>query len=100
MWFILNFIEDRYVGRKKTICLYLDTELLAEAAELAKARNTSLSGFVEEALRLYVVYTRFSQPKKEAAPPTPPPQPSSQPPAQPSHLLDNVWVSVLRSRGR
>jgi hypothetical protein len=84
------------VGRKKTACLYLDVELLAEAAELAKARNTSLSGLVEDALRLYVAYTRLSQPRKEAAPPTPPPpQPSNQPP----HLLNNAWVSVLRSRG-
>ncbi len=78
-------MEDRYVGREKTICLYLDAELLAEAAELAKARNTSLSGFVEEALRLYVAYARL-QPKKEVAPPTPPPQPSSRPPAQSPHL--------------
>jgi hypothetical protein len=87
------------VGRKKTVCLYLDVELLAEAEELAKARNTSPSGLAEEALRLYVVYARLSQPKKEAAPPTPPPQPSSQPPAQPPHLLNNAWVSVLRARG-
>jgi len=85
------------VGRKKTVCLYLDVELLAEAAELAKARNTTLSRFVEEALRLYAVYARLSQPKKEAAPP--PPQPSSQPPAQPPHLQNNAWVSVLRARG-
>lgn len=99
MWFILSPIEDRYVGRKKTACLYLDAELLAEAAELAKTRNTSLSGLVEEALRLYVAYTRL-QPKKEAAPPTPPPHPSSQPPAQPQHLLNNAWVSVLRARDR
>jgi hypothetical protein len=54
MWFILSLVEDRYVGRKKTICLYLDAELLAEAAELAKARNMSLSGLVEDVLRLYV----------------------------------------------
>jgi len=85
------------VGRKKTVCLYLDVELLAEAAELAKARNTTLSRFVEEALRLYAVYARLIQPKKEAAPP--PPQPSSQPPAQPPHLQNNAWVSVLRARG-
>ena len=87
------------VGRKKTVCLYLDAELLAEAAELAKVRNASLSGFVEEALRLYVVYARLVQPKKEAVPPTPPPQTPSQPPAQPPHLLNNAWVSVLRARG-
>jgi hypothetical protein len=100
MWFILSSIEDRYVGRKKTICLNLDVELLAKAAELAKARNTSLSGLVEEALRLYVAYARLDRPKKEAAPPTPPPQPSSQPPAQPPHLLNNAWVSMLRARDR
>jgi hypothetical protein len=88
----------RGVGKKKTMCLYLDVELLAEAAELAKARNTSLSGFVEDALRLYVVYTRLVQPKKEAAPP--PPQTPGQPPAQPPHLLNNAWVSVLRARDR
>ena len=86
------------VGRKKTVCLYLDAELLAEAAELAKARDTSLSGFVEEALRLYAVYARLSQPKKEAAPP--PAQTPSQPPAQPPHLLNNAWVSVLRAKDR
>jgi hypothetical protein len=90
----------RDVGRKKTVCLYLDAELLAEAAELAKARDTSLSRLVEEALRLYVAYARLSQPKKEAAPPTTPPQPSSPPPAQPPHLLNNAWVSVLRARDR
>ncbi|NAZ33394.1 MAG: ribbon-helix-helix protein, CopG family [Pyrobaculum sp.] len=84
------------VGRKKTVCLYLDAELLAEAAELAKARGTSLSGFVEEALRLYVIYARLVQPKREAAPPTP--QTPSQPPAHPP-LQNNVWVSVLRARG-
>jgi len=78
------------VGRKKTVYLYLDAELLAEAAELAKARDTSLSGFVEEALRLYAVYARLSQPKKEAA----------LPPAQPPHLLNNAWVSVLRTKDR
>lgn len=88
------------MGRKKTVCLYVDAELLAEAAELAKVRNTSLSGFVEEVLRLYVAYTRLSQPKKEAAPPEAPPQPPSQPPAQSPHLLNNVWVSVLRARDR
>jgi len=88
-----------YVGRKKTVCLYLEAELLAEAAELAKARNTSLSGLAEEALRLYVVYARLVQPKKEAAPPAAPPQPSSQPPAQPPHLVNNAWVSFLRARG-
>ncbi len=98
MWFILSSVEDRYVGRKKTICLYLDVELLAEAAELAKARNTSLSGLVEEVLRLYVAYARL-QPKKDAASPTPPPQTPGQPPAQPPHLLNNAWVSMLRARG-
>ncbi len=81
------------------MCLYLDAELLAEAAELAKARNTSLSGFVEEALRLYVAYARL-QPKKEAASPTASPQTPGQPPAQPPHLLNNAWVSVLRARDR
>jgi hypothetical protein len=90
----------RGVGRKKTVCLYLDAELLAEAAELAKARNTPLSRLAEEALRLYVVYARLLQPKKEAAPPTPPPRPSSQPPAQPPHLQNNAWVSMLRARDR
>jgi hypothetical protein len=84
----------RGVGRKKTVCLYLDVELLSKAAELAKARNTSLSRLVEDALRLYV--TLFSQLKKEATPPTPPPQPSSQPP----HLLNNMWVSMLRAKSR
>jgi hypothetical protein len=86
------------VGRKKTVCLYLDAELLAEAAELAKVRSASLSGFVEEALRLYVVYMRLIQPKKEAAPP--PFQTPGQPPAQPPHLLNNAWVSVLRAKDR
>jgi len=84
------------VGKRKTVCLYVDAELLAEAAELAKAREVSLSRFVEDALRLYVAYTRLSQPKKEAAPP--PPQ-TPGPPAQPPHLLNNAWVSVLRARG-
>jgi len=88
------------VGRKKTACLYLDAELLAEAAELAKARNMSLSGLAEEALRLYVVYARLVQPKKEAASPAAPPQTPGQPPAQPPHLLNNAWVSVLRARDR
>lgn len=89
------------MGRKKTICLYLDVGLLTEAAELAKARDTSLSGLVEEALRLYVAYARLSQPKKEAAPPTPPPpQSSSQSPAHPPHLLNNDWVLALRAKSR
>jgi hypothetical protein len=99
LWFILSLNVSQYVGRKKTVCLYLDVELLAEAAELAKARNTSLSRLAEDALRLYVVYTRLVQPKKEAAQPPPPPQPSSRPPAQPPHLVDNAWVSFLRARG-
>ncbi len=87
------------MGRKKTVCLYINAELLAEAAELAKARNTSLSGLVEDALRLYVAYARLGRPRKEATPPTLPPQPSNQPPAQPPHLLNNAWVLMLRARG-
>jgi hypothetical protein len=94
MRFILSSVEDRYVGRKKTVCLYLDAELLAEAAELAKARGQSLSGLVEDVLRLYVALGR----PKEVAPPPPPPQPQPQEPPQPPHLLNNAWVSVLRSK--
>jgi hypothetical protein len=45
-----------YVGRRKTVCIYIDAELVEEAAKAAEERGTSLSWIVEDALRLYVAY--------------------------------------------
>jgi hypothetical protein len=53
---------------KKTVCLYLDPELVEEAAKLAEERNMSLSGLAEEVLRLYVA---FSRPRPGRRPPPP-----------------------------
>ena len=86
---------------KKTVCLYLDPELVEEAAKLAEERNMSLSDLAEEVLRLYVAFSRpwpgrRPPPPQGRAPPAPPPPP---PPQQlPPHLQNNPWVSVLRSR--
>jgi hypothetical protein len=44
------------VGRRKTVCIYIDAELVEEAAKVAEERGVSLSWIVEDALRLYVAY--------------------------------------------
>jgi len=105
MWFILNFIEDRNVGRKKTVCLYLEVELVKEVAQLAEEQNVSLSGLAEEALRLYVAFLK-SRPQSKRQPRPPPPQEHTPPPPLPAppphqlppHLQNNPWISVLRSK--
>jgi hypothetical protein len=87
---------------KKTVCLYLDPELVEEAAKLAEERNMSLSGLAEEVLRLYVAFSQLRPGRRPPppqgnvplAPPPPPPPPQQLPP----HLQNNPWVSVLRSR--
>ncbi len=109
------------MGRRKTVCIYVDAELVEEAAKAAEAQGTSLSGLVEEALRLYVLYVLrrpeprkragrrkppAGSPRREAAPAVnePPLQgsasvaPQSAPPQLPPHLQNNAWVAVLRSR--
>jgi len=114
------------VGRRRTVCIYVDSELVEEAAKAAEAQGVSLSGLVEEALRLYVAYVlRRPEPRRGRAkkadreaptgnahreafpagsslqgasspPPSPPPPPST--PQLPPHLQNNAWVAVLRSR--
>jgi len=84
---------------KKTVCLYLDPELVEEAAKLAEERNMSLSGLAEEVLRLYVAFSRPG-PKRRPPPPQTPPAPPPPPPTPqpPPELQNNSWVSFLRSR--
>jgi len=51
--------------KRKTICVYIDAELVEEAAKAAEAQGLSLSGLVEEALRLYVLYVlRRPEPRR------------------------------------
>lgn len=110
------------MGRRRTVCIYVDSELVEEVAKAAEAQGVSLSGLVEDALRLYVVYVlRRPEPqarsRKKAgrekpagnarreefpannslqsasSPPPPPPAPQL-----PPHLQNNAWIAVLRSR--
>jgi len=112
------------VGRKRTVCIYIDAKLVEEAAKAAEERGASLSGLVEDALRLYAAYV-LRRPEPQArkgrarsagretptgnarredfpvntslqdAPAPPPPSPA---PQLPPHLQNNAWVAVLRSR--
>lgn len=114
------------MGRRKTICVYVDAELVEEAVKAAEAQGASLSGLVEEALRLYVLYVLrrpepqararragrkppAGSPRREATPADSPRESSPQggasaalqdvPQAQlPPHLRNNAWIAMLRSR--
>jgi predicted transcriptional regulator len=109
------------VGRKKTVCVYVDSELVEEMTKTAEAQGVSLSWLIEDAVRLYVTYllrrpepqarrarraTSRQKPHTESTykEPTPVAKPSEPPPYQsasaplPPHLLNNVWISILRSR--
>jgi IS605 OrfB family transposase len=104
-WFILSLNDSPCVGRKKTVCLYLEAELVKEVAQFAEEQNVSLSGLAEEALRLYVAFLKSRpRPKLQPRPPPPqghtPPPPPPTPPSHhlPSHLQNNPWISVLRSK--
>jgi pyruvate/2-oxoglutarate dehydrogenase complex dihydrolipoamide acyltransferase (E2) component len=96
---------------KRTICLYIDAEVAAEARKLAEELGISLSQLAEEALAVYTAAltrrTRKTQRQQLSSqpppqlPPPPPPQPAaSQPqPTAPAFLQNNAWVAALRSRG-
>ena len=100
---------------KRTICLYIDAEVAAEAKKLAEELGISLSQLAEEALAVYTAAltrrTRTPQPQPQQQqlssqpspqpPPSPPPQPaaSQPPPNAPAFLQNNAWVAALRSRG-
>ncbi len=103
---------------KRTICLYIDAEVAAEAKKLAEELGISLSQLAEEALAVYTAAltrrTRKPQPQPQQQPQQPPPQqspPQPQPPPPPpaaasqlppnvpAFLQNNAWVAALRSRG-
>ncbi len=99
---------------KRTLCLYIDAEVAAEAKKLAEELDISLSQLAEEALAIYTAaLTRRTkkpqlQPQQQQSPPQPPqPQPPSPPPAAaaqlppnaPAFLQNNAWVAALRNRG-
>jgi hypothetical protein len=51
--------------KRRTVCVYIDAELVEEAAKAAEAQGLPLSGLVEEALRLYVLYVlRRPEPRR------------------------------------
>jgi len=51
--------------KRRTVCVYVDAELVEEAAKAAEAQGLSLSGLAEEALRLYVLYVlRRPEPRR------------------------------------
>jgi hypothetical protein len=96
---------------KRTLCLYIDAEVAAEAKKLAEELGISLSQLAEEALAVYTAaLTRRTKKQQQPPPqppaPPPPPQPPSPPPAPaptppeaPAFLRNNAWVTALRSRG-
>jgi pyruvate/2-oxoglutarate dehydrogenase complex dihydrolipoamide acyltransferase (E2) component len=94
---------------KRTLCLYIDAEVAAEAKKLAEELGISLSQLAEEALAVYTAaLTRRTkktqsqpqqQPPPQPPPPSPPPPPAAGPPNAPAFLQNNAWVAALRSRG-
>jgi len=108
--------------KRKTVCIYVDAELVEELTKAAKEQEVSLSALVEDALRLYVLYVlRRPEPRRGRAkkanrePPTGKPHrevipagnpcepslqscPQQAPPQLPPHLQNNAWIAVLRSR--
>ena len=100
---------------KRTLCLYIDAEVAAEAKKLAEELGISLSQLAEEALAVYTAAltrrTRTPQPQPQQQhlssqpPPQPPPSPPSQPaasqlpPNAPAFLRNNTWVAALRGKG-
>ncbi len=103
---------------KRTLCLYIDAEVAAEAKKLAEELGISLSQLAEEALAVYTAaLTRRTkrqqqqprqqpqQPPPQQSPPQPqPPSPpqsaaSQLPPNVPTFLQNNAWVAALRSKG-
>jgi pyruvate/2-oxoglutarate dehydrogenase complex dihydrolipoamide acyltransferase (E2) component len=94
---------------KRTLCLYIDAELAAEAKKLAEELGISLSQLAEEALAVYTAaLTRRTkktqpqpqqQPPPQPPPPSPPPPPAAAPPNAPAFLQNNAWVAALRSKG-
>ena len=92
---------------KRTLCLYIDAEVAAEAKKLAEELGISLSQLAEEALAIYTAaLTRRRkpqpQPQQQQPPPQqppPPPPPAAPPPNAPAFLQNNAWVAALRSKG-
>jgi pyruvate/2-oxoglutarate dehydrogenase complex dihydrolipoamide acyltransferase (E2) component len=94
---------------KRTLCLYIDAEVAAEAKKLAEELGISLSQLAEEALAVYTAaLTRRTkktqpqpqqQPPPQPPPPSPPPPPAAAPPNAPAFLQNNAWVAALRSKG-
>jgi len=87
---------------KRTLCLYIDTEVAAEAKKLAEELGISLSQLAEEALAVYTsaLTRRTKKPQQPPAPPPPPPPPVAAPPSNvPAFLQNNAWIAALRSKG-
>jgi outer membrane biosynthesis protein TonB len=93
---------------KRTLCLYIDAEVAAEAKKLAEELGISLSQLAEEALAIYTATltrrTKKPQPQpqqQQLSPqqPPPPPPPATPPPNAPAFLQNNAWIAALRSKG-
>jgi hypothetical protein len=100
---------------KRTLCLYIDAEVVAEAKKLAEELGISLSQLAEEALAVYTAalirrtkktlpqqrqHSPQQQPTSQPPLPPPPPATATQPPPNaPAFLQNNVWVAALRSKG-
>jgi pyruvate/2-oxoglutarate dehydrogenase complex dihydrolipoamide acyltransferase (E2) component len=88
---------------KRTLCLYIDAEVAAEAKKLAEELGISLSQLAEEALAVYTAAltrrTKKTQPQPQQQPPPQPPPPAAAPPNAPAFLQNNAWVAALKSKG-
>jgi pyruvate/2-oxoglutarate dehydrogenase complex dihydrolipoamide acyltransferase (E2) component len=92
---------------KRTLCLYIDAEVTAEAKKLAEELGISLSQLAEEALAIYTatLTRRTKKPQPQPQQQQPLPQPSAPPPSPtpppnvPAFLQNNAWIAALRSKG-
>jgi len=92
---------------KRTLCLYIDAEVVAEAKKLAEELGISLSQLAAALIRRTkktLPQQRQHSPQQQptSQPPLPPPPPATAtqpPPNAPAFLQNNVWVAALRSKG-
>jgi hypothetical protein len=87
------------VGRRKTVCIYIDAELVEEAAKAAEERGASLSCIVEDALRLYVLYVlRRPEPQARRTKKAGREKPPAEAPSREGASADSLRESSLQSR--